>query len=497
MTALIVFDRATDVRALRQVLAGTAARRLLLCGLTSDPKTGAAIAAMVAALPAAPAIEDVDAARLVDREVETLRNWVVSRAAELGTLAVGGRTVREWLLPEGAAGSSWWYSLAAEHNPLLTEAYLVQAQVATVERLARATGCDRIIVAAGPGLLRDCLSGLTSGGAVTLVPLDGRQLRAERRGRRLRWLEVAKPIGACWTQAFRGWRARRVLGTPRPGPGADALLVTYFPALAIGTAGPQSRYLGPVENLLMRTGWTLRRLGLFMSLDGATFESALQTALAIRASGSEVELLDQWITPAVLARSGIRWIRHVASVLRIWAPRSSATGPGTRLASRGRRALLAGLFGIGLCCAGRSIPETRVPPRWGCPARAAALGGCLERGAPDDGAGDAYDWISAHRRAASFVQLLARPFRVRQASQRGRITAARRHCRQRAGGAAAAVGLRVSRNSGSRGGAPRVLVHPAGPVFRDRSIAGADHRTARPAGSQGTARSRGLRSLRP
>jgi surface carbohydrate biosynthesis protein (TIGR04326 family) len=348
MTLLVVFDETTNVTALARVMAGTAARHILLCGLTSDPRKRTAVALMAGALPSAPAIEDLDAARMVEQEVETLRTCVVRSAARLGTLRVGGRTVREWLLPPGAADSSWWYSLVAEHNPLLTDAYLVQAQVAAVERLGHARACDGLVVAAGPGLLRDCLSRSTAGRTVTLVPLSGAQRSAERRGRWRRRLEAVRPIAACWVQARRGWRARRVLGAPRPGPDGDALVVTYFSASANATR-PHSRYLAPVEDLLARNGWTLRWLGLFTVLDGGTFEDTLRTVRAIGDGGANVELLDQWMTPGVLARAGIRWVRHVVSVLRIWKPlvdAASAAGTGLPAARPAVVALLwQGLLG--------------------------------------------------------------------------------------------------------------------------------------------------------
>jgi surface carbohydrate biosynthesis protein (TIGR04326 family) len=349
MTALVVFDETTDVAALARLLRRRASRRVLLCGFTSDSRPRTAIVAMAAALPTKPAIEDVDTVRLVCEAVETFRTSVVSSAAELGTLRIGGRTVRKWLLPQGAVDSSWWYSLVAEHNPLLTETYLVQAQIAAVERVVRESECDRLILAAGPGLLRDCLSRLTDGRRVSLVPLNGGQRQAERRERWRRRLEATRPIGACWVQARRAWRARRMLGEPRPRHACDALVVTYFPALANGTDSPFSRYLAPVEDLLTRNGWTLRWLGHFTPLDGATFEDALQKALAIRNGGADVELLDQWMTPFVLARAAIRWVRHVVSVLRIWKPlviAASTAGPGLPVARPAVVALLwQGLLG--------------------------------------------------------------------------------------------------------------------------------------------------------
>ncbi|MBI3126042.1 MAG: hypothetical protein HYZ11_00370 [Candidatus Tectomicrobia bacterium] len=266
----------------------------------------------------------LDAARRVDAQVERLCRVLPDWVGRCAGLKIKGKSLAEWLeLPDGE-GSAFWLGPMAEKNPLKTNSFLLMAQALAVEEELRAGRYVACLVALDSHLLRTSV-----------------RTAAELQGVRFEAIGGPSPFKAAlrrWT-AERGflaagagllqilWRAllvRFILRRRRPslGPGAEALMVTYFPYLEVKAAARgefRNKYFLPLQDLARQDDISLAWLLIFIYVEGGSFAEAARTARRLAEGGLRLAFLEEFLGfPQMLALIGT-WMARLRLYFRLCA----------------------------------------------------------------------------------------------------------------------------------------------------------------------------------
>lgn len=255
----------------------------------------------------------LDAANLVDRQVDRLRAGICDWSRAIGEAPVRGRRLRERLMLRGLPLSAWWLSLLSEKNTLKTDAYLRLAQALAADEILRSQRFDQLMVGVADGALRDSLAGIARERAVPWRGF-GRRRRLGLAGlRRSTGATVlaAMAIGAWMRLTLFAVLARVVLGRTAPAPN-PLCGVSYFPAFdetAAASGRYVNRYTGPLQELLARMGIGVTWLLIWAPLQGARFRDSLGLVRRFRAAGADTFLLEElWSARAAVWALG-QWLR--------------------------------------------------------------------------------------------------------------------------------------------------------------------------------------------
>ena len=263
----------------------------------------------------------LDAARELDGEVEALRTALPAWSAAVGSQAVAGRTVSDWLYRPSLHISAFWLGSIAEKNPLKTPELFVAAQARALDRRLASGDYTRCVHFLGRSLLGRALVSMARARG---VPARGHTSDAARAGgRRVRaWLEGTGRLGngatalaALGRLAFWGLRARGLtmrVPARRPTDSAALLFVTYFPYVDRDEAERgrfRNRYAGPLQCYLEEAARPVWWLGLFVFVDGWCFADAVRLARRFVAAGERLALVEAYATPSTLAAVLIDWLR--------------------------------------------------------------------------------------------------------------------------------------------------------------------------------------------
>lgn len=258
-------------------------------------------------------VERLDAAALVDRQVDRLRAGICEWSRAIGEAPVGGRRLREHLMLRGLPLSAWWLGLLSEKNTLKTDAFLRIAQALAADELMHGERFDELIVGVADTALCRSLEGIARRRAVPARRL-GRGWRGPLAGSRRgagSALLAALAILAWLRLAVFALRARIALGRAAPAP-ARLCFVSYFPAFD-GAAAAQGRYLnrytGPLQDLLGRRGIGVTWLLVWAPLQGARFGDSLKQVRHFRAAGASLFLAEEFWTLRAAAWALGEWLR--------------------------------------------------------------------------------------------------------------------------------------------------------------------------------------------
>lgn len=269
-------------------------------------------------------LRTLDAARRVDAQVERLCRVLPDWVGRCADLKIEGKSLAEWLeLPDGG-GSAFWLGPMAEKNPLKTNSFLLMAQALAIEEEFRAGGYEACLVALDSHLLRTSVRMAAGSQGVRFEAVGGPSpfKAALRRWAAERGFLAA---GAGLLQIF--WRVllvRFILGRRRPylGPGAAALMVTYFPYLDTEAAARgefRDKYFLPLQDLARREDISLAWLLIFIYVEGGSFAEAARTARRLAEGGLRLAFLEEFLNfPQMLALIGT-WVARLRLYFRLCA----------------------------------------------------------------------------------------------------------------------------------------------------------------------------------
>lgn len=231
-----------------------------------------------------------DAARLIDQQVTSLRDALPAWTDALADMRAGDGTVAG-CLGKGFETSVYWLGSLVERNPLKTPELLTAAVARAFDAELRGRTYAGAIVLLRPGLLADALRGIAG------EPAGSRAAGS-------RWAHAGRGLAAIARQSIWSILARG-LRLPRSARTADVLCISYFPYVDRAAAAEGrfvNRYAAPLQELFEKRGVSVAWLGLFVFIDGWSFRDAVALARRFRGSGTDIGLLDAYVSPRLLAR---------------------------------------------------------------------------------------------------------------------------------------------------------------------------------------------------
>jgi surface carbohydrate biosynthesis protein (TIGR04326 family) len=269
-------------------------------------------------------LRTLDAARRVDAQVEKLCRVLPDWVGRCADLKIKGKPLAEWLELPGGEGSAFWLGPMAEKNPLKTSSFLLMAQALAVEEELRVGGYEACLVALDSRLLRTSVRMAANSQGIRFEAVGGPSpfKAALRRWAAERGFLAA---GAGLLQIL--WRAllvRLILRRRRPslGPGAAALMVTYFPYLDVEAAARgefRNRYFLPLQDLARREDISLAWLFIFIYVEGGSFAEAARTARRLAGGGLRLAFLEEFLGfPQMLVLIGT-WLARLRLYFRLCA----------------------------------------------------------------------------------------------------------------------------------------------------------------------------------
>lgn len=257
-----------------------------------------------------------DAARLIDEQTTALREVLPAWTDSLADMPMGTGTVAG-CLGEGFETSVYWLGSLVERNPLKTPELQIAAVARAFDAELRKEAYGGAIILLQPGLLADALRGVA-----------GEPAGAGAAGSR--WAHAARGLAAIARQSIWSMLARG-LRLQRRAHGADVLCISYFPYVDRAAAAQDrfvNHYAAALQELFEKRDVSVAWLGLFVFIDGWSFRETVALARRFRASGTDIGLLDAYVSPRLLGRVVADFWRVGRRAARIERQLGSALGRG-------------------------------------------------------------------------------------------------------------------------------------------------------------------------
>ncbi len=265
-------------------------------------------------------VEILNTAQLVHERVNRLRDQIQVWSRELGNADLGGFSAKQAFMIGKDGVSAYWFTWAAEKNPLKSALFLKIAQCTAIE---------------------SCLNNHNYGHC--LISLADRSLRRSTklmvRARLLNCVDITRGKGWCRLKDFATsnrfltgaavqavgflvraflWSryARKILGPWKESEQfADPLLmVSYFPYLDKSSAQKGrfvNKYFAPLqekmEQLQIIPSWLL----MFVFVEGYSYKDAVQLAKKLSENGVQLRFVEQVLSLGLVVKIILVWLRQV------------------------------------------------------------------------------------------------------------------------------------------------------------------------------------------
>ncbi len=263
----------------------------------------------------------LDSADMVNKCVNWLRDQIQVWSRELGNIYVEPEvSVKQAFLTGTGGVSTYWFSLAAEKNPLKSDLFLRIAQCRAVELCLDKGSYENCICSLNDRSLRLSIESVAKVQSVGFLDVTRRpwksQLKDFMTSNKFLMGTIAQAIGflvrACkWSR-----QARAVLGPWKEHNGfADPLLVvSYFPYLDRARAEEGhfiNKYFAPLQNKMKKLKITPAWLLIFVFIDGYSYRDAVLLAKMLAQKGIHLRLVEQALNYNIALKVFLHWIRQV------------------------------------------------------------------------------------------------------------------------------------------------------------------------------------------
>ena len=264
----------------------------------------------------------LDSARMINAEVDKLKDQVAGWSADVGNSRLWGRTMKSWFLAPGGRVSTWWFSLISEKNTFKTDAFFNLARVAAVKHLLESRRYQKLIIALGDSLLVESLRLIAAGAGVEFLCIKTRLTFATRKDRVKAVLnrlglfgDVASALFILLRFASQSFRARRNLGhvkKRRPQKGS-VLMAAYYPGIDPSAAEQgvfKSKYYPTLQDKMETWGLSNVWLLLYLDMADEPFSRCLDLIRRFNNRGERVFLLSEFLRIKELLKCLICWCRQ-------------------------------------------------------------------------------------------------------------------------------------------------------------------------------------------
>jgi len=330
MKVLLIFDQTINTRELRDKLASLKPHSVFLFPLTSQWQRVHEIV-NICHLITDLKIELMDSARLIDEEVNALRERVSKWSANFGNYKIDGKSLREWfLLPKGEV-SSWWFSLVSEKNTLKTDTFFRLAQIQAFDKIISSHSFDLCIFSISEKDLSMATEMLCNRRSINKLHISSlfkaknvfRLKMQSYLDRKNVFNSIARGLIWSISRILRSIRAKPVMGKIKSRIRAidnSVLFISYFPAVDKESAKKgilRNRYAAPLQEKISQMGKKIIWIWMYVYLDGHSYRDALELAKKFSKNGEMNFFLDEFMSFKILFRALFLWLRQVGIFLKL------------------------------------------------------------------------------------------------------------------------------------------------------------------------------------
>lgn len=275
-------------------------------------------------------IELIESNKLIDREVDILRQRIFEWSFKLGEHNINGRSIKEWFLLPGNKVSTWWFSLLSEKNTDHTDVFFRIAQLEAINKTIASQVFDLCIFSVHSWYFTHALKALCKRYLLNTLRLV-QSVRKEMFKKRLKtYLEgrsilssVLKTLPFICESVIRAMMAKLTMG-PLKKRFKDfddsILIISYFPSVDKESAVRgilKNKYSFPLQEKLTRMGKKTAWVWMYVFLDGYTFIDALKLASKFAKNGTINFFLDEFLSIKLLFRSLYLWLRQIRIFIKL------------------------------------------------------------------------------------------------------------------------------------------------------------------------------------
>jgi len=327
---LLVFDQSINIRYLRRQLHLhlNEIKKIDILPITSEWDLKYKVEKVCCSVNADVTI--LNSAKLINDQVDKIRDIVSEWSANLGNCKVGDRSLKEWFLTPGQELSTWWFSLLSEKNTLKTDVFFKIAQINAISNLVKLQEYSMCYLSIGDNDLRTAIEKLCTRYSVSVKllhttfvgPCSKREL-LKRYRKKLGFLgDAINTFLWITTCLLRSLRAKIVMGSlkGRRVSKGSILFVSYFPAIdkeAAVRGVLKNRYAIPLQEKFSQEGRKVIWIWMYCFLDGHHYRDALRFAKKFKDNGEINFFLDEFLSIKVLFNSIYLWQRQIRIFLKL------------------------------------------------------------------------------------------------------------------------------------------------------------------------------------
>jgi len=332
MKVLIIFDHTINLEELKKKLSMLDTSHISLFPVTSNWQLIGKTEDICRATGGAYAtVERIESARLIDSEVDILRDKIVKWSADLGNHNIGNKSLKDWFSLPGNEISTWWFSFISEKNPLKTSAFFRIAQIQAIDRIISQDKykiCILCIYEKEFSLAVKKLNERHSVATLCISPITkGRVILKEQ----LRWI-----LSACgiWGYIFKA-QISLVLHAYRFAMAKffmdpikkrlkridnSVLFISYFPAIDKENADKGvliNKYSAALQEKLSSMGKNIIWVWMYVFLNDYSYKDAIKLARRFSEHGTMNFFLDEFASFKLFSRVFIKWLRQIRIYTRL------------------------------------------------------------------------------------------------------------------------------------------------------------------------------------
>ncbi len=330
MRVLIAFDQKINVKLLQKRISRLKSASIVLFPLTPNQKLICDIKGFCQSI-GADSVKVEETAKLVDSEVDTLRERLPEWSSVLGKSIVGGKTIRDWFFLPGSGVSAWWFSLLSEKNSLKTDIFFRIAQLQAIDNIILSGAFDLCIFSFVDSLFCSALEKVcnrNSTKGLSIKPFY-RRWNLFNQSAKPYFNHVAifnsafKGLANLAIYTFRAFRARWIMGPVKsriPNPKKTILFVSYFPSVdeQAATKGVlKNKYTPWLQDKILKMDKKIIWIWMYNYLYRKNYADAVMLAEKFQRNGEVNFLFYEFLSLKILLRVFFLWLRQTLIFLKV------------------------------------------------------------------------------------------------------------------------------------------------------------------------------------
>lgn len=259
----------------------------------------------------------LQSACLINEEVIKLQKNILQWSSNIANEKVFNKKIKDWFILPDRSGSSWWYGALSEKNAVQETVFFKFAQANAIKHINETSDFELLVFSIADNRLLDTITN----NAKNVKLLNQKKVKKTLKSTLLEKIQKGNLISAMmaaginwlvWAKQYH--LARKILGgiKNRIPKNIELLFVSYFPNIDNEAATQnifKNKYALPLQRKLHDLNVPITWLLMPVYYNGHDFNSAL--ALSKKFMQKEkLFLLQEFITPLILAKSLFWWLRQ-------------------------------------------------------------------------------------------------------------------------------------------------------------------------------------------